>query len=166
MKGKLNIKTLTQNGDVVHLIKNFLPLKECSRWVENIPSPKLDPRFKAWQDRVTTITEYPIVKHLSQFLEASFKIPLKIQEAQTQIWQEQSSSPLHNHFDQGRGATRYNSLIYLNNNYEGGEFYTQGGIRLKPEVGMLTFFDGQKIHHGVSPITKGHRFTLIFYWKE
>ena len=57
-------------------------------------------------------------------------------------------------------------ILYLNDNFEGGRFITQGEIRMKPKRGMLTIFDGRKMYHGVAPVTKGSRFALNFWWKK
>ena len=48
--------------------------------------------------------------------------------------------------------TKYNSLIYLNDDFKGGEFFTRNGIKLKPQAGMLTLFDGSKVSHGLKKV--------------
>jgi predicted 2-oxoglutarate/Fe(II)-dependent dioxygenase YbiX len=84
----------------------------------------------------------------------------------TQNWNVNSISDLHIHNERGREKTKYNSLIYLNDNYNGGEFYTKNGIVIKPSVGLLTLFNGQKVWHGVNMVKKKDRHTLIFWWKN
>jgi len=63
-------------------------------------------------------------------------------------------------------ASGYNSLIYLNDDFEGGLFHTEKGIFIKPEPGLLTFFDGRHVFHGTSEVKKKDRFSLIFWWKR
>ena len=55
----------------------------------------------------------------------------------------------------------FSSLIYLNDDYEGGETYFPGhGIRLKPQAGALVIFGaGPQYVHGVSRVTRGLRYT-------
>ena len=55
----------------------------------------------------------------------------------------------------------FSSLIYLNDDYEGGETYFPGhGVRLKPEAGALVVFGaGPQYVHGVSRVTRGLRYT-------
>ncbi|WP_171026517.1 prolyl hydroxylase family protein [Mesorhizobium comanense] len=55
----------------------------------------------------------------------------------------------------------YSSLLYLNDDYEGGETYFPGiGVRVKPETGlMLIFGSGADYVHGVSKVTSGSRYT-------
>jgi len=55
----------------------------------------------------------------------------------------------------------YSSIIYLNDEYEGGETFFPGhGVRVKPERGLLIAFGaGPDYAHGVSKVTKGLRYT-------
>jgi hypothetical protein len=60
----------------------------------------------------------------------------------------------------------YASLIYLNNDFEGGRIYFPHQ-RLVPQItpGMLVFFPGTLEYlHGVSRITRGQRFTVASFW--
>ncbi len=58
------------------------------------------------------------------------------------------------------------SLIYINDEYSGGEVYFPNqGIQLKPTPGSLVFFPGDKEYlHGVHQITDGIRFTSPAFW--
>jgi hypothetical protein len=58
-------------------------------------------------------------------------------------------------------------LLYLNNNYEGGEIYfPRLNIKIKPKPGTLIFFEGNEdTAHGVKEITDGCRINFItFLW--
>ena len=72
----------------------------------------------------------------------------------------------HIHTDEGRKETKHNSLLYLNNNFLGGEFVTKSGILIRPKKGMLTLFDGQKVYHGVKRVKQNDRKTIIFWWRN
>ena len=60
----------------------------------------------------------------------------------------------------------YSSIIYLNDDYEGGETYIGlpghklNDTIIKPKTGRLVSFRGKDIPHGVNKVTKGTRFTL------
>lgn len=61
----------------------------------------------------------------------------------------------------------YSALLYLNNDYQGGEIeFPQENLILKPEPGTLIFFKGnQNSMHGVNEIIKGERINIVsFYW--
>jgi predicted 2-oxoglutarate/Fe(II)-dependent dioxygenase YbiX len=56
----------------------------------------------------------------------------------------------------------YASVIYLNDDYDGGEFYfTESGIEVKPTTGMLMAFTGGMRHfHGVREVRGAARYTM------
>lgn len=57
-------------------------------------------------------------------------------------------------------------VVYLNNNYSGGELYfPQHDIEFKPEVGTAYAFPGDRYFlHGVREITEGVRYTIPIFW--
>ncbi len=59
------------------------------------------------------------------------------------------------------------SVIYLNNDYDGGEIYfPQHNIELRPIAGNAVAFPGDEYYmHGVREITSGSRYTLPIFWK-
>lgn len=66
----------------------------------------------------------------------------------------------------GFQRNKCSSLIYLNDDYEGGEiFFPQHKIRIKPKKGQLVAFEGGHYNiHGVTEVTKGVRYTNGFFW--
>jgi len=70
------------------------------------------------------------------------------------------------HVDDAKDA--YTSIIYLNDDYEGGEtfFGPQRSCPIKPKKGRIVTFNGGNIIHGVNPVSKSHRFTIpVWYGK-
>ena len=61
---------------------------------------------------------------------------------------------------------KYVGILYLNDNYEGGELYfPDHGISIRPEAGMfITFPGGHENIHGVTEITSGTRYTMVSFW--
>ena len=59
------------------------------------------------------------------------------------------------------------SLIYLNEDYEGGEiFFPNQAVQLKPPKNGLIFFPGDIFFlHGVTTVTSGIRYTMPSFWK-
>jgi len=105
-----------------------------------------------------------ICKRVKQILEKNLNIQLNLGRAELQVWPINTNGPAHNHND-GR-LIDYNSLLYLNDDFNGGEFYTETGIIVRPAPGRLTFFNGKNINHGVADIYDNNRYTVIFWWKE
>lgn len=62
----------------------------------------------------------------------------------------------------------YSSLIYLNDDYEGGELYfPEYDLYIKPEVGTLICFKGdENTLHGVKMVTSGVRYTVSLFWED
>ena len=58
------------------------------------------------------------------------------------------------------------SLIYINNDYEGGEIYFEKqNISIKPKPGQAVFFPGDIYYaHGVTKINSGIRYTCPNFW--
>lgn len=63
----------------------------------------------------------------------------------------------------------YSTIIYLNEEFEGGElFFPQhNNLTLKPKIGTMICFKGDSKHlHGVKKITSGIRYTISIFWEE
>lgn len=58
------------------------------------------------------------------------------------------------------------SLIYINDDYGGGEIYfPKQNVKLKPSAGSLVFFPGDINYlHGVTEVTDGIRYTMPNFW--
>jgi predicted 2-oxoglutarate/Fe(II)-dependent dioxygenase YbiX len=58
------------------------------------------------------------------------------------------------------------TIIYLNDDYEGGELYFPNQkIQFKPKVGAAYFFPGDMNYiHGITEIVSGIRYTCPFFW--
>tara|TARA_R100000306_G_C4281832_1_gene95481 strand:+ start:129 stop:575 length:447 start_codon:yes stop_codon:yes gene_type:complete len=59
---------------------------------------------------------------------------------------------------------RLSFIIYLNDDYEGGETIVDG-LKIKPKKGRLIIFSNGLYEHSVNEITKGNRYTLIAWYK-
>ena len=157
----MNLPTKNQ----VLICKSFLTKEECKYFLDIAPQVNQKGQKNIpWEERTKDITNHDIVKKVSNYLESQTQVPFNISQAQIQNWYEGSSSDMHVHNENNRENIVYNSLIYLNDNYDGGEFYTED-ISIKPEIGMLTLFNGQETYHGVKEVKKADRFTLIFWWQ-
>ena len=94
-----------------------------------------------WEYRQIDITNNPIIGKVSNYFYKHLNRRLIIKQAQIQIWIPSSYSILHTHDEDGRGRkdTYWNSLIYLNDVDDGGEFYTENGITIRPRAGHINF---------------------------
>ena len=64
--------------------------------------------------------------------------------------------------------TDFASILYLNDNFEGGETYFEDGTVLKPEQGTCVIFESMKHFHGVKPAnvdgTREDRYTAPIWY--
>tara|TARA_R100001143_G_C3325449_1_gene116837 strand:- start:417 stop:893 length:477 start_codon:yes stop_codon:yes gene_type:complete len=158
------MKKLQKGEEVVYTFENYLPRRQCKRYASTIKD--LGVGIFDWPQRTQDISGDPIVQKLQKFLNKIFNLNLTITQAQTQNWNQTSFSDLHIHNQRGRENTTYSSSIYLNDGFSGGRFFTKNGIKIKPTVGLLTFFNGKKVWHGVEKVKDKDRKALIFWWKN
>jgi len=102
---------------------------------------------------------------VTNFLESQLRLKLDYYQIILNAWPPGTEvSKPHKHNEQFRKGGDYNSILYLNDDFKGGEFYTEHGVEVKPSTGMLTFFDGKNIIHGVKDLEGNVRYNIIFWW--
>lgn len=74
------------------------------------------------------------------------------------------------HYDglSGYEYRTFGAVIYLNNNFRGGElFYPKLGIRITPQPGTLVIHPGTELYtHGVHKIIGSTRYTVASFWSN
>jgi predicted 2-oxoglutarate/Fe(II)-dependent dioxygenase YbiX len=119
-------------------------------------------RAKSIMQQARYVAAYRIAEHFGA------DKPLYTDSQQLVLWNEGHSMPVHvdnAHPDgspHGTPHREYASVLYLNDDYEGGEIYfPKQGYRLKPRTGMLVAFSGSdEAPHGVTAVLKGERLTM------
>ncbi len=98
--------------------------------------------------------------------------PIVADTLQIVRWPEGFEQQPHADAENPNGASHpyfwraYASLIYLNNDFDGGQIYFPHQ-KLAPQItpGMLVFFPGTlEFLHGVSKVARGTRYTLASFW--
>lgn len=98
--------------------------------------------------------------------------PLWTDTVQLNIWEQGSCLPPHTDNSNPDGSPHstpwrdFSSIVYLNDDYEGGELYFTAQDRvLKPRRGMLVAFSAGYHHeHGVLKVTRGRRITMPAFY--
>ena len=72
-----------------------------------------------------------------------------------------TNSKMDLHYDVG---DRFAFIIYLNDNFKGGETIIDG-VTITPKIGRLVLFSNSVYKHEVKKITNGTRYTLITWYK-
>jgi len=159
---------------MITIVENFITKQECKKFIKMVSHLKLpdDADFENeykpyWEYRLKDITNNSIVGKVSNYFNKHLNRNLIINQAQIQVWIPGSYSILHTHDEDNRGRkdTYWNSLIYLNDVDDGGEFYTENGITIRPRAGTLTLFDGKNVKHGLKKVKNNNRYTIILWWK-
>lgn len=74
----------------------------------------------------------------------------------------------HPHADDENGFEwrKFGCVLYLNDEYEGGNIYFPNqNLSIKPKANTLAFFPGNReFLHGVEAVTSGIRYTLSTFW--
>lgn len=70
------------------------------------------------------------------------------------------------HQDQGISSRVLSSVMYLNDNYIGGEIeFINSSVKIKPEAGSIIFFPSNFLYiHEVYPITDGFRYSMPHWY--
>ena len=137
---------------MVTKIYNFLSQSECEEYLQNAPHLSIysfsKVRAKHFRD-----------EDLLNRVKSALNIDYKLYQNFYQTWGVKSQTELHNH----ENPDTLTSIIYLNDDFDGGEFFTETET-IKPEPGLLIFFDSKNVWHGVKEIKRNVRKTILTYW--
>jgi predicted 2-oxoglutarate/Fe(II)-dependent dioxygenase YbiX len=112
------------------------------------------------------------INRVQKEIEFHFGRPLETNSAGIRRWDVGEYQPLHADGEDPEGHPNeafivdYGAVIYLNDDYEGGEIYfPDHKLEFKPKAGTLVFFPSNTMYiHGVREITKGVRYTTPSFW--
>ena len=79
-----------------------------------------------------------------------------------EIVKREEGSYMENHVDKGDAIA---FILYLNDEFEGGETVFENQTTIKPKKGRLLVFSNGIIQHKVNLITKGERYVLAGWFK-
>jgi Rps23 Pro-64 3,4-dihydroxylase Tpa1-like proline 4-hydroxylase len=87
---------------------------------------------------------------------------IKSREKTMHLLKYEKSGHLPAHQDQGVSSRVLSVLLYLNDDYEGGEIeFKHSKVKFKPDAGSILFFPSNFLYvHEVYPVTKGPRYAL------
>lgn len=102
------------------------------------------------------------LNHYSNVLYPFASKNIKSKEHASSLLRYDKSGYLPAHQDQGVSTRVLSILLYLNDDYIGGEItFRQSNITIKPESGSLIFFPSNFLYvHEVAPVSKGPRYAL------
>ena len=158
-------------NDVV-AIENFLSGDECNRLIEIHRKLFVS---QGWFHNETEVLDFmpmlpnhseddvfarcihgKITEHIKAVNKSSF-----IDYFHAVKWREGLAMPKHVDFD----FHTWTSVIYLNDDYEGGETVV-GDKEITPRQGKIVTFQGPSVLHGVNKVLKGDRYTVPVWYRS
>ena len=70
------------------------------------------------------------------------------------------------HKDMARPDTILSSIVYLNDEFQGGHTIFEDGTSIAPVPGRMVIFDGMQYLHGASQNIGGFRYTIPIWYKS
>lgn len=136
--------------------KKYLPK------VSDIPS---DDPYKDDQLFISSTLNNALESTLAHYSNAIYPFAaknVKSSERMMQILKYEKAGFLPPHQDQGVSTRVLSVLLYLNDDYEGGELeFPHSKLKFKPEPGSVLFFPSNFLYvHMIHPVTKGPRYAL------
>lgn len=105
-------------------------------------------------------------EHYSNVLYPFAAPNIKSREDSINLLRYKKSGHLPAHQDQGVSTRVLSTVMYLNDNYEGGEIeFINSKVKIKPEAGSIIFFPSNFLYiHEVYPITNGERYSMPHWY--
>jgi hypothetical protein len=96
-------------------------------------------------------------------LSLAFETKLKLEVHQLVMWPQGMEQKVH--IDKRREATTHAAIVYLNDDFSGGETYFPDlKDEVRPQRGLLAGFPGRALPHGVRKVEHGTRHTLALWF--
>jgi hypothetical protein len=140
----------------VFVLDDFLDAQTCAGYI------------KKYKDKHTggpmKIKEEQLEEKVKSALRENFGVEAGIDQMLFhKIPQRPNDSELHIHNWEpkrcGCHSMVYNVVIYLNDDFEHGEFYTKEGVLIRPKVGRIVFFN-VSIWHGIKKVLNSDRYSI------
>ncbi len=152
-------------------LKRFCLEKFGREDVENLVAEGKFEITVGWEDKNYNLENEPISQGVVDKLEKLVSmVDPSLEASGLKTFQRmQEGVELKAHTDQDTDPSiRYATIIYLNDNYNGGElFFSNKNIEVKPKPGSLVIFPGtQEFNHGVRHVKAGPlRYVLVGFIK-
>jgi hypothetical protein len=141
----------------VFVLDDFLDAQTCAGYIEKY-------KDKLQNCRTLQIEDNQLKEKVKNALRENFGVEAGIQYLLfTRISTTHDDSELHIHNWEpkrcGCHSMAYNVVIYLNDDFEQGEFYTKEGVLIRPKVGRIIFFN-VSIWHGIKKVLNSDRYSI------
>ena len=146
----------------IQIVNNFLTKLEIKDAINFFMSNDKK-NFTGWADRplhrqIVTIKNMPTIKKKCEDC-TGFTIDW------WQVVKCSNGSSMHKHKDTASNKTTYSTIIFLNDDFVGGNLILGKSILIKPLAGTAVFFDGVNIEHRVTKNSGGDRYVIAGWFK-
>ena len=165
-------------NSTIKIVEDFISEQDAFALIEEMQSPsKINPYPEYYKDRnggtafpynnrvMDILKKYSVrANHIQQEF-FNLKDKVIVTKAFGSWWQPGQSGSPHIDAIEKEPFIEYSTVIYLNDDYEGGEIYfPKQNFEHRPKSLSAIFFPGNKYEylHGVKEITKGNRFTALY----
>lgn len=156
-------------NNTIVLQENFLSKEECQYCI-NFFNTKVSNSFHYGDNNTTPLDllkydkEFDIFNNrVIKLCESLYNRKYLISNNEIVRWYSGKSS-MRLHLDYKTDI--WSAIIYLNDGYYGGKTFFDNGIEVSPKEGSIVLFSGSKMHHGVTPLINGNRYTLAYWISE
>ena len=173
-----NFEKIGNSSENIKVINNFVSEEECKNIIKFITlfkTPKeqtiqWDNEFKpvtVRRDYNDEKSAHKYKEEVQNIMEDFYGVKLIFKSTNISRWDEGNKLDLHVDDLGPTSGNHMASLIYLNDDYEGGEIYfPTHNFSLKPKTGDLIMFPGNMHYaHGVKAITSGSRYTIPMWFE-
>lgn len=160
----------------IYVEQSFLDKETCTEltaYLSNTSWPVLDNEF--WSGRVHRfgLIKEPMLSvtnkiktRIADYIENKFDSLAHCDTIDFIRWQDGKQMPLHRDAMEIYMYRDWGSILYLNDDYEGGHtYYPELELDVKPQIGSLVVHEGDVLH-GVRPISGNTRYTIASFWTK
>ena len=174
-------------GHNIFLYSNLFSKDECKSYIEyldsdyakvnetncdNIRSVKFDEPIAQNKSKINQHEVNLLTNKMKYITENAHNISAKMTTIHSLIWETGAFGNDHSDdsdvdgSDIGRSQHKFATILYLNDEYEGGELiFRDHGISLKPKAGSVVSFPGGiKNIHRISDVTSGTRYNVVGFF--
>ena len=165
----LNKKLLNnKNNNINTMVKEWSPWNYGEQffcWQKFfIPQEQIN-KNDFFYDEMYSISErlfFPLDEHLSKYKDIYPFLNIKSRDDSMHLLKYEKAGYLPAHQDHGVSTRTLSVLIYLNDDYEGGNLvFKNSNLSFKPEAGSIIFFPSNFLYvHEVEKITSGIKYSL------
>jgi 2OG-Fe(II) oxygenase superfamily len=122
-------------------------------------------RFGLVEEPILSVANQ-IKTRIADYIESKFHSPAHCDTIDFVRWQDGREMPPHRDAMKMLMYRDWGSVLYLNDNYEGGHtYYPELNMDVKPRAGSLVVHEGNVLH-GVRPVSGNTRYTIASFWTK